>query len=93
MYHICNNTESEVQFQCPKCDFVHDRRQFMKHHKQVHGEYPPGFEDIKKFHCEYCPEVRAYSFVEISDHNFKKPKTKQAVKSQGCPHNDNAIKC
>ena len=65
MYHICNNTESEVQFQCPKCDFVHDRRQFMKHHKQVHGEYPPGFEDIKKFHCEYCPEVRAYTVVEI----------------------------
>ena len=25
--------------------------------KNIHGDYPPGFEDVKKFHCEYCPEV------------------------------------
>ena len=33
MYHVCDASDNETQFKCPKCDYVHDRRQFMRHHK------------------------------------------------------------
>ena len=33
MYHVCDPSDTETQFKCPKCDYVHDRRQFMRHHK------------------------------------------------------------
>merc|ERR1719266_1013271 len=30
---------------------------YMKHHQEVHGCFPPEYEDKEKYYCDQCPRV------------------------------------
>ena len=49
-----NSPKKEEIVTCPKCDQDFRAKTFVMHYRRVHGGYPPGYENRRKYMCDQC---------------------------------------
>lgn len=53
---IHSKDDNEATITCPACSYEITPNAYVIHYKRVHGCYPPGYENQKKYICDQCPE-------------------------------------
>lgn len=60
--HICNESKQELT-KCSNCDFKGSQKVYLTHYRRIHGGFPTGYENKKKFPCDQCSQVSEIFFV------------------------------